>query len=102
MNNMADKDEYTYREYWVSVEHIAEEAKDNAEEYGSDVYDNVNESVDGSYWIIYTHAQLKVLQYTDNKDAINDVYGDTLEGSADTIITQIAYFAMVQDVMDRL
>jgi len=62
----------------------------------------VNESVDGSYWIIYPHAQLKVLQYTDNKDAINDVYGDTLEGSADTIITQMAYFAMVQDVMDRL
>jgi len=97
---MADKD--TYREYWETVDTIAENAKDNAEEYGSDVYDNVNESVDGSYWIIYTHAQLKVLQYTDNKDAINDVYGDTLEGSADTIITQIAYFAMVQDVMDRL
>lgn len=97
---MADKD--TYREYWETVDTIAEDAKDNAEEYGSDVYDNVNESVDGSYWIIYTHAQLKVLQYTDNKDAINDVYGDTLEGSADTIITQIAYFAMVQDVMDRL
>ncbi len=97
---MADKD--TYREYWETVDTIAEDAKDNAEEYGSDVYDNVHESVDGSYWIIYTHAQLKVLQYTDNKDAINDVYGDTLEGSADTIITQIAYFAMVQDVMDRL
>jgi hypothetical protein len=97
---MTDKD--TYREYWETVDTIAEDAKDNAEEYGSDVYDNVNESVDGSYWIIYTHAQLKVLQYTDNKDAINDVYGDTLEGSADTIITQIAYFAMVQDVIDRL
>lgn len=97
---MADKD--TYREYWNDVDTIAEEAKENAEEYGSDVYDNVHESVDGSYWIIYTHAQLKVLQYTDNKDAINDVYGDTLEGSADTIIMQIAYFAMVQDVMDRL
>ena len=97
---MADKD--TYQEYWETVDLIAEEAKENAEEYGDDVYDNVNQSVDGSYWIIYTHAQLKVLQYTDNKDAINDVYGDTLEGSADTIITQIAYFAMVQDVMDRL
>jgi hypothetical protein len=97
---MADKD--TYREYLNDVDTIAEDAKANAEEYGSDVYDNVNEAVGGSYWIVYTNAQLKVLQYTDNKDAINDVYGDTLEGSADTIIMQIAYFAMVQDVMDRL
>ena len=97
---MADKN--SYEEYWYTVDLIAEYAKAAAEEYGGDVYDNVHESVDRSYWITYSQAQLKVLEYTDNKDAINDVYGDTLEGSVDTIITQIAYFAMVQDVMDRL
>lgn len=96
---MADKD--TSREYWKTVKTLANLAESEKEEYDTDIHKTVRESVEGSYWVVYTHAQLKVLQHTDNLDAIS-MFGEIEGNDAGDVIMQIAYFAMVQDVMDNL
>ena len=36
----------------------------------------VHQSVDGSYWVIYTHANFQVLMCSDNHDAYSEDFGD--------------------------
>ena len=98
---MADESQ---RAYFATVEAIVEEARE-AEEEGGDVEEFIHESVDGSEWIIYTHKAMKVLQYSDNDNALFDEVGvEGLKGvrSFSDVVTRLAYFAMVQDVYDRL
>lgn len=50
-----------------ALEEADSKSKDDVEDWlRQDGYDALHESVDGNYWVIYTHAAMKVLQYSDN------------------------------------
>ena len=80
-------------EYWQTVEIIAKEALDE-----DDPDDFIHEAVDGNYWVIYTHANLKVLQYTRNDSAADDA---DLSGGWFKALPAIAYYCMQADVMEK-
>ncbi len=87
-------------EYWASVESIAKEAKE-AEKRGEDPHDFIHESVDGSHYVIYTHANLTCLQASRNESAAFDAEGSgALDGcdSYGTVMARLAYWALRQDV----
>ncbi len=86
--------------YWQTVESIAKEAKE-AEGRGEEAMDFIHESVDGSHYVIYTHANLVVLQEGDNESAAFDEMGDeALSGckSYGDVMARLAYWAMRADV----
>ena len=94
------------QQYWEAVRGIAEDCA-QAVRVGDycDMSDAIHESVDGSYWVIYYHAAAQTVQYTDNQDAVCDVYGDDPFTGCTTVSevhTRAAYFAMVQDVWDYI
>lgn len=97
-------EELTYRDYWNNVDGIVEDALEIGKESGDedDVYQSIEESVDGNYWVIYTHAAAQGLIFSDNEDALFDVtdLGD-VDGYSD-VMTKLMYWALRQDVMDRL
>ena len=94
--------DYSEKEYWDDVESIAKEALEECST-DEDAYDRIHESVDGSAWIIYTHATFKVMSYTDNREAYTDNFGNEFGKDADyDRITQLmAYGAMEADVMQK-
>ena len=94
-----EKQKDSQAEYWDTVSLIAKEA---FEEHGDDqgeADDYIHESVDGNHWIIYTYAQYKVLQYTDNDSAYEE-YGD-LPRDWSKALTLVAFCAMKADVMAK-
>lgn len=52
--------------------------------------------------VIYTYRVREILTWTDNLDAYEDQMGDIEGGSVITVLTQIAYFAYKQDLMDEI
>ncbi len=105
-------EENTFKDYWTQVESIGQEAvaqaleepHSDADEAREHVYEFINQSVDGSYWVIYYHAAAKTLEYTDNDDAFfeSGVGGQESWQSYGDVLTALAYWALQQDVMDRL
>jgi hypothetical protein len=87
-------------EYWQTVEAIAKEAFEEHKDDESAADEFVHESVDGNYWVIYTHANYKVMQYTDNDDAYAE-YGDLHKGGFGAMLTSVAFCAMKADVMNK-
>ena len=87
----------TQQEYFASVQSIANEAAELPED---ERHDFVRESIDGNYWVIYTHAARKVLEYSDNDCAIFEEMGPQQWEDWGTAFSQAAYFAMCQDVYD--
>lgn len=85
----------TEKEYWETVEAIAEECHRKG-------YDG-NEQVDGNYWVIYTHAAHKVYLYSPNEDAVFE-NGNGLEGcdSMSEALCRMAFYAMLADVEARI
>lgn len=91
----------TRREYWDTVKAIVDSA---LTEYTTLTPEEaISEQVDGSYWVIYTHAAYKVREYTNNWDAIDD-YGPEFMGadSVDAVVCRAAYCAMERDCMELL
>lgn len=109
-----DKDEYSESEYWASVHGYADDlvaeyrGLDEDERGGFDLTERLDEVIDGSAWIIYNSAALRVMQYTDNDDAHVDSFGSEglgeklEEGGFYSLVCLLAYSAMRQDVMDYL
>ena len=85
----------TEKEYWDTVESIAEECHKE----GHDPM----EQVDGNYWVIYTHAAHKVWLYSPNDDAVFDD-GHGLAGcdSMAEVLCRMAFYAMLADVQARI
>jgi len=103
-------EENTYRDYWTNVESIGADAVQEAMQHSGDanealemVREHIDQSVDGSYWVIYTHAAAKGLIHSDNESAFFD-HGMDASGWEDygTVVTQLMYFALHQDVWDRM
>lgn len=95
----------TYKEYWNQISSIALESLDllgEDEDFDQDRW--LHETVEYHEYIIYYYRAKQVLMYTDNEDAVLDMMGSS-EMTADSVgqqICNIAYWAMYQDVMDRL
>ena len=92
----------TPKEYWQTVEDIAKEALD---EHGDEdeARDYITESVDGSYWVIYYHANEVVLETSKNEpdgDEVAAMAGPDADWRKMRMIA--AYMAMEIDVMEAL
>lgn len=104
-------EENTYKDYWTQVENIGHEAifqaienSNDAQEAEDAVYEFIEQSVDGSYWVIYYHAAAKTLEYSDNENAYFEEHDGGQESwqSYGDVLTALAYWALRADVMDRL
>jgi hypothetical protein len=64
--------------------------------------DRLHESVDGSYWVIYTHANLQAMQASDNWLAIEDhgAQGETTELSS--MLPAYVYYALEADILETM
>jgi hypothetical protein len=83
-------------EYWDCVKTIALEAREQKEQ---DESDYIHQTVDGCYWVIYTHAAHKTMLFTENEDAAFEEGVDLSNvGSWSEIVTRLAYCAMLADV----
>lgn len=104
-NAAADSEQEYFKNVEVMAQDIIDEVKDedNIDKAREKAYDRLHEDVDGSYWVIYSHAARKTLEYSKNEDAIFD-QGMDLNGikSVNEFNTQAAYWALYQDVMDEL
>jgi hypothetical protein len=97
--DQAERQKDSPQEYWDTVSVIA---KDAFEEHGDDASaadEFIHESVDGNYWVIYTHANYKTLQYTDHDDAFEE-FGD-LPREWHKILPFVAFCAMKADVLEK-
>jgi hypothetical protein len=92
------------RAYMESVDSMAREVLDAVRDEGADEHDRLWEAVDGSWWIIYTHAQIKVLSYSRNDDAMWEETGAGPSNcdSAGAVYTALAFYAMRADVMEAI
>jgi hypothetical protein len=101
-------DDIKRAEYYGAVRSMAKEGADKARagEFSDreELIEWVHESVDGSYWVIYTHANLDVLRYSDNDSAYSDNFGaeGMTDKSGNINWAALAYAAMEQDVMEAL
>lgn len=68
---------------------------DEAEEY---IQEQIDETADGTSWVIYTGHAIDVLVVSDNWLAIDDIGIDANELT--TVLTQAAYFAIRQDIAE--
>lgn len=94
----------TSQEYFKTVEFLATSIKDEwKQDNDLEVFERIHELIEGNHYVIYYSANIEVLQASNNEDAFEDQGGelDTSKGWR-SILTQVAYFAMWQDVMDKL
>ena len=109
--NVVGKDtSWTYREsVRQTAEEITERLSGDADEFDDDEFNElvrtaIDEAAEGSYWVIYTHASLGALVFSDNWMAIDEALDDgivdfsTLDGGFSKILTLAAYFAFRADV----
>jgi hypothetical protein len=82
--------------YYTRCSDIAREALEIEDEDERETF--LNESVDGSEWVIYTYRARLVAVLTDNVDAISDAIG----GDVSPTPVAIAYFAMLADVRQQM
>jgi len=90
------------KEYWDTVRSLAECIVDECEDQ-DEFYDRAFEIVDGSSYVIFYSKNMVVLQCSNNDGAFED-QGIELETSRGWrhILTQVAFWAMLQDVMEAL
>lgn len=90
-------------EYNKEIRELAQAIISEVEEYGGEVYDTACEFVDGHEFIIYCHNNIDVLKHTQNEDAYFDAMGNSVKAeSTAQVLTKLAYFAMLQDVMEQI
>jgi hypothetical protein len=93
-------------EYYQGVRGIAEdiiERTKSGEIANRDDFERaVDESVDGSYWVIYTHANFQTIFCSDNHDAYMEDFGDAPVEGGDINWMALAYAAMRRDVQERI
>jgi len=95
------------REYLDGVRGIADELyeriKDGDIRSDEDWENAIDQAVDGSYWVIYTHANKQVLFLSDNADAYFDMgFGEPAGDEEGINWAKLAFFAMKADVLRLL
>jgi hypothetical protein len=93
-------------EYYQSVRGIADEMRDaiKSGEITSDeeLHDRVHQTIDGSYWVIYTHANFQVLMCSDHHDAYSEDFGEPPLSGSDINWAALAFAALQRDVDDQM
>lgn len=91
------------KEYWEGVRGLAEEVTRLVKDEGMEEGDALHQVVDGSYWVIYTHANFQVLMCSTNHDAYTEDFGDIPGNGRDGINwAALAYAALAQDVNSQV
>lgn len=90
----------TRDEYFRQCIEICKDAMKDAEEYGTEVYDNVHESVDGHEYVIYTNQNLEVLTHSNHRDAYFEDNDTIAAAEFGDLMMRLAFYAMRQDVED--
>lgn len=88
-------------EYYDGVRGIAESVAARVKE-GQEESEVIHEVVDGSYWVIYTHANFQVLMCSDHHDAYSEEYGEPAVSGNDINWAALAYAAMARDVSEQV
>jgi hypothetical protein len=93
-------------EYYGVVRGIVEDLKARvaAGEIASEdaLNDAVHQEVDGSYWVIYTHANFQVLLCSDHHDAYFEEYGEAPIVDGDINWAALAFATLERDVRDQM
>jgi hypothetical protein len=89
-------------EYYQGVRDLAKEVAERVKDEGGDQHDILHEVVDGSYWVIYTHANFQVLMCSDHHDAYSEEFGEAPVSGADVNWAALAYAALARDVGDQV
>ena len=94
-------------EYYGGVRGITEDLKARVAsgEIASEdaLNDAVHQEVDGSYWVIYTHANFQVLLCSDHHDASFEEYGEVpLATDGNVNWAALAFAALERDVRDQM
>ena len=95
-------------EYYQGVRSIAEALAQRVKDkdFGSasqdEWQDAIDQAVDGSYWVIYTHANFQVLMCSDNHDAYSEDFGEPPVSGNDINWAALAYAAMKRDVQQQI
>jgi hypothetical protein len=94
------------QEYYGGVRGIVEDLKARVAsgEIASedDLNDAVHQEVDGSYWVIYTHANFQVLLCSDHHDAYFEEYGEAPIVDGDINWAALAFATLDRDVRDLM
>lgn len=77
---------------------IKDEKPDDREEW---LHDRIHETADGSYWVIYTHANLRVMMASDNWLAAEEE-GIDLDGPLSETLPKHTYYAVCADLRAEL
>jgi hypothetical protein len=101
--------ESTRTAYWSDIKTMAQEIMEEAietdpqdPEQGTDLHAHIHEAVDGCGWIIYTRDALKVMEYSPNDDAHEDL-GEIPTGQGwSGIVTYCAFHAMRADLSEAV
>lgn len=93
------------KDYWATVENIAREAFDDAKgDMDSEEFrEFVDQSVDGSEFVIYTNQNINVIKFsdTDLESPIEEFGAEFLESkSVSDLLQKLAFHYMVGDVVD--
>lgn len=92
----------TQREYYHEIASIAQECLREQYEDGREVSECVSEAVDGHQWVIYTWANIAVLQISRNDNAYFENFGSLQAESFSDAVQKMAYAAMEADVQEAL
>lgn len=93
-------------EYYQAVRGIAHEIRDRIKD--GEITDEdglqqaVHETVDGSYWVIYTHANFQVLLVSDHHNAYSEDFGEPPVENGDINWAALAYATLRRDVTDQM
>lgn len=92
-------------EYYQGVRGIAEElaqrVKDGEIKDQDGWQQAMHEAVDGSYWVIYTHANFQVLMCSSHHDAYSENFGEAPVTGSDINWAALAFAALEQDVQEH-
>lgn len=88
-------------EYYQGVRSIAQDVIERVKE-GEEESDVIHEAVDGSYWVIYTHANFQVLMCSDHHDAYSEDFGEPPVSDGDINWAALAYATMARDVSEQV
>lgn len=89
------------KEYYDGVRGLAQEVASRVKD-GDDENDVLHEVVDGSYWVIYTHANFQVLMCSDHHDAYSEDFGEPPVSDNTINWAALAYAAMARDVSEQV
>ena len=109
--------EFTSSEYHREISDLADNLYSEALDQNNNDHDLaveaihdqlLHQTVDSHPWVIYTYSSELVERFSDNAEAFKDVYDNESIGALvadqglDAVKPIIAYFAMYQDISDRL